>query len=1094
MRDWFKPYLRFIGVAILLGLLIWSGQERLSAYQLADSSGAVPAGELELDAVNSIEFASISAADNNQLATNHTNSDAIAAARAVNWPAFDSDAALRAAPRVANNVGGVWSDVIDWPHVPIAAAVLPDGRLLTWAAFKRDTFVPFTDQNNTYTAVWDPNNGQFEETIRYGHDMFCAHVVMLEDGRVFANGGNTTLGKVETSLFDFETDQWTFTDSMDNSRWYPTSVYMPNGSVFTALGEGGGQYPELWTESGGWESLNGINLYWPSLSYTGHYEQDWWPLLHLAPDGRLFHSGPTPQMHWIDPLGSETVTPVGEPFESWYPKHGATTMYDKGKLMTVGGASTRFAESGAVTKGFTLDINGETPQLELINDMSYGRMFHNGVMLPTGEIMIVGGNENGIKFSDNDSQLTPEVWNPANGSWRSLNPMSVPRNYHSVALLMPDGRVISAGGGLCGCYADHPDAQLFSPPYLFDDNGNLAPRPDLSAFPARAEAGATLLVNGTPNLSRITMIRMSGTTHAINTDLRFLEVEFDERSAGRYALTLESNLNVLVPGYWMVFGIDGNGVPSEAEILQISSNFSNQAPTVNGLGNRSDFVGESVSFQVEASDPEGENLSYAASDLPPGISIDPSSGLVSGELTTAGTFNPVVTVTDNFEVAAETGFEWIISIPNNQPVLANPGDQRTLLDRSVSLQIEASDPDSDGLTYAAENLPPGLGIDSSTGEISGKATELGEYEVEISVSDGQQTANTSINWIIYGELTVAALTSAPQPVDTAIRYGLTITGGINPTVVWGFGDNSGLVGPLTAFEVEHQFDLPGRYLIEATVSDETGQSATIDFLQAVHLPLAPNAGAASQSILYESTGSNDRLWVVNPDNDTVSVFDTATAAKLAELPVGDQPRSLALAPNGEVWVVNKLSASITVIGGTETAFQVTDTLPLPFASQPHGIVFDPAGQFAYVTLEASDQLAKIELTFGQVVDLLDVGSTPRGVAITGDGQTLLISRFITPLLPGEETAAPQTVVDGLPVGGEIVAVRPALSQLTQPLCCSTTIKSIRSVWGAACLTIWGRSPSRRMARAVGCRPRSTIFCAVWPATACRSLLSIRFAP
>ena len=94
----------------------------------------------------------------------------------------------------------------------------------------------------------------------------------------------------------------------------------------------------------------------------------------------------------------------------------------------------------------------------------------------------MGGNTSGLKFNDTGSILTPEIWNPTNGQWRVMADASVPRNYHSLALLLPDGRVLSGGGGLGG--GDHRDAQLFTPPMLFNPDGSPATRPVLSTAPA----------------------------------------------------------------------------------------------------------------------------------------------------------------------------------------------------------------------------------------------------------------------------------------------------------------------------------------------------------------------------------------------------------------------------------------------------------------------------------------------------------------------------------------------------------------------------------------------------------------------------------
>ena len=151
------------------------------------------------------------------------------------------------------------------------------------------------------------------------------------------------------------------------------------------------------------------------------------------------------------------------------------------------------------------------------------------------------------------------------------------------------------------------------------------------------------------------------------------------------------------------------------------------------------------------------------------------------------------------------------------------------------------------------------------------------------------------------------------------------------------------------------------------------------------------------TIVYENRDGNDRVWNVNPDNNTVSVFDTVTHAKLAEVAVGTTPRSLAIAPNDEVWVANKGDANISVI--SPDTLTVSRTIALPKSSQPAGIAFDPDGSHCYVTLEATGRLLRLNPTTGAETGNVDVGDRPRHFSITANGGKVLISRFISPPVP-----------------------------------------------------------------------------------------------
>jgi hypothetical protein len=130
--------------------------------------------------------------------------------------------------------------------------------------------------------------------------------------------------------------------------------------------------------------------------------------------------------------------------------------------------------------------------------------------------------------------------------------------------------------------------------------------------------------------------------------------------------------------------------------------------------------GMAVALQAEASDPDGDPLVFSATGLPPALTINASTGLISGTLTqTAAAGSPYtvsVTVSDGLD---SSSLDFTLTVTNPVPMIASPGEQSSTEGASVGLQIEASDPDGDPLVFSATGLPPDLTINPSTGFISG---------------------------------------------------------------------------------------------------------------------------------------------------------------------------------------------------------------------------------------------------------------------------------------------------------------------------------------------------------------------------------------
>jgi ELWxxDGT repeat protein len=171
------------------------------------------------------------------------------------------------------------------------------------------------------------------------------------------------------------------------------------------------------------------------------------------------------------------------------------------------------------------------------------------------------------------------------------------------------------------------------------------------------------------------------------------------------------------------------------------------APVSISATNQVNNEGDQVSVQVQAS---GGTLTYSASNLPPGLTIDSTTGLVSGTMSLQdGAQSPyAVTVTaDDGGFSASAMFSWTV-IDTTTPVVQNPGPQSNNEGNMIQLNITATDADNDPLTYSATNLPTGLSIDPKTGIISGTVGNqaAGTYAVTVSASDGQNTGVTAFSW------------------------------------------------------------------------------------------------------------------------------------------------------------------------------------------------------------------------------------------------------------------------------------------------------------------------------------------------------------
>lgn len=235
---------------------------------------------------------------------------------------------------------------------------------------------------------------------------------------------------------------------------------------------------------------------------------------------------------------------------------------------------------------------------------------------------------------------------------------------------------------------------------------------------------------------------------------------------------------------------------------------------------------------------------------------------------------------------------------------------------------------------------------------------------------------------------------APARVQTAVSFTAgTVTGSAPLTYVWTFGDGSAPTAPGSTATTQHTYSTPGRYSVILTVRNALG-SSTCARVQIIHNPLTATPAVASSPIIYHG----GRVFTVNPDSATVSAINENPPVKAWEVRVGANPRTLAAAPNGDLWVVNQDDATLSILNASSGS--LLRTVALPVASRPYGIAFSPNGSAAYVTLQGTGRLLKLDLN-GSIVGNLDIGPKPRGLAISGDSQRLLVTRFLSPSGQGE---------------------------------------------------------------------------------------------
>ncbi|WP_411725389.1 galactose oxidase-like domain-containing protein [Methyloglobulus sp.] len=490
----------------------------------------------------------------------------------------------------------------------VHAALLHTGKVLFFAGSGssgvRFRSPDFGDVNKgvSISVVWDPEVAPGSGNPNFFHpatldvadgkpfDLFCCGHTFLPDGRLLAAGGTLDYGpppllfrgSAEAAVFDPVGQDWSFVTHMAHGRWYPTLVTLADGRVLatTGLDEGfannHNQAVEIYsTVTDTWE-VRHFTAGFPGLPLYAH--------LFLMRDGRIFFSGG----RMDDDLGVQPcifditqnpvpTQPVNDLLDPVLRNQSASVILPPAqdqKIMIMGGGPTgKQNQTDATGMVSIVDLTTETPEYVAAAPMLLPRIHLNAILLPDHTVFVSGGS---LKQENAPlARLQAELYDPTTDTWRLLATATVPRLYHSVALLLPDGRVVAAGsnpnGGQSVAWepAD-PEEELrlevFSPPYLFKGQ-----RPSIGAVTTEWGYGQTITISSpqTGAIRWVSLIRNGITTHSFDCGQRLVDLDIVSQTSGKIKVQVTNEPGIAPPGWYMLFLTDTNGIPSVAKWIHL---------------------------------------------------------------------------------------------------------------------------------------------------------------------------------------------------------------------------------------------------------------------------------------------------------------------------------------------------------------------------------------------------------------------------------------------------------------------------------------------------------------------------------------------
>jgi hypothetical protein len=460
------------------------------------------------------------------------------------------------------------------PVRAVHVALLHTGKVLLVAG-SGNSRVDF-DAGTFETTLWDPATESFQP-VDTPWDAFCAGHAFLPDGRLLVAGGNSAYpgpatnnanaGLRDAYVFDPASSSYVRQPDMGTARWYPSVVELGSGNLFTVAG-----LDESGLRTNTSQIFNGTS--WsadkappPQLNFMPMY-----PALHLMRDGRLFYSGSnvfgaggaSPGIWNFTTNEWKAVPGLSSPGRRDQSMSVLLPPAQDQRVMIMGGGHQDQAVA-AVASTAIVDLDDANPAYTAGPPMEVGKMYVSAVLLPDSTVFQTGGASTTIHNGDHPV-YSSQIYDPKTNTWKKAAAHKVPRSYHSSAMLLPDGRVATFGGNPEDRF--EMQIEVYKPPYLQTDT----PRPTISDGPTEIALGGTysLATEQAAPIRSAVLVRPAAVSHSSDPNQRLVDLPFTPTGNG-VQLSVTGNQNLAPPGWYMLFVVDGNGVPSVAKWVHLSN-------------------------------------------------------------------------------------------------------------------------------------------------------------------------------------------------------------------------------------------------------------------------------------------------------------------------------------------------------------------------------------------------------------------------------------------------------------------------------------------------------------------------------------------
>lgn len=481
-------------------------------------------------------------------------------------------ASMGAAVAADPGQSGAWSPVLPTEVVPVFQAVLPDGKVLVWDSVGDSATENYPNHTFTRAMVWNPANNSFRRVDVNGYNIFCAGYAQLPNGDILVVGGNKNAaldGIRQTHIFDWETETWSRGPDMAAERWYPSVLALANGEA-VIVGGGSGR-AEVYQTNGTYRSLTG---------FTSFAERIYAFLVGRS-DSRVEMVGPRQTMNTINTEGAGTLEATRTRDGIWR-DYGSFAMYAPDRTLVAGGGSvTEDGQTQVPTRSaVVVNTAGSATSVSSTSPMAFPRRQFDLTVLADGSVLATGGQRKSVDglVDLQNPVFAAERWDPATGAWTTLASAARIREYHSSASLLPDGRVLKGGGGICGSCVKNgyleKNFEYFTPPYLFkkDGSGELAPRPTMSGVPGSVKVGDPFTATSPEagSIRKLGLVRLGAPTHGVDQGQRYIPLSFTT-SGTTLNVTTPASAATTPPGYYMLFATNDQGVPSVASMVRFDA-------------------------------------------------------------------------------------------------------------------------------------------------------------------------------------------------------------------------------------------------------------------------------------------------------------------------------------------------------------------------------------------------------------------------------------------------------------------------------------------------------------------------------------------